>query len=721
MTAVPEMRFVDAAAGRMLKLGSVDFEVETLSQEDLAGDDMKGFRRFLSQVSGRKYCHVAFSLNACLRDSSRLRDICKGQPEMIERAHDTADKMIPKVLGCAVEEGSSTFVLDLCRNGLYQDAEAIGRWEAAFAQHLRSPMKTKDASAAAATHRCIRPWMSYFMAEGSVKCALVQLMQPEESEYLQGDAEGKLLLCMMGLVVIHFLQYGFRLVHRESGTKITAAGVFHDLLFEELEAEAGLERLLARLRADFMVLTMFPGDHYASAYSKACPYVAVMSQLSSLRHAEHRGGRVQILQVKGPQEPELSQEVSISAADPAPSVAVALRGMLETEGSWPSTPSSSPASFIESYAYDPAELIFAGSLRESTLSVEQKMEMVRRVCSNQGELVGEQQLRRLFEQKKHPICYDGFEPSGRMHIAQGILKAVNVNRLTEAGCVFVFWVADWFGLLNNKMGGDLEKIQTVGRYFVEVWKAAGMDMQNVRFLWAAEEINKNPDRYWLLVMNIARSFTLARVKRCSQIMGRAEGDEQPAATIMYPCMQCADVFYLGADICQLGMDQRKVNVLAREFMDRPECRERREKPIIASHGIIPGLLQGQEKMSKSDPDSAIFMEDSPEEVERKIWKAFCPPKEIEKNPCAAYVRHLVFPKDGLFRVSCQGQEAEFRTPEAFEEAYLQGLVEPQDLKRSLAAAINTMIQPVQEHFRTDRTAAQLLETVRRYRVTRASS
>ncbi|RYY86754.1 hypothetical protein EON63_05275 [archaeon] len=31
-----------------------------------------------------------------------------------------------------------------------------------------------------------------------------------------------------------------------------------------------------------------------------------------------------------------------------------------------------------------------------------------------------------------------------------------------------------------------------------------------------------------------------------------------AAQIFYPCMQCADVFFLKADICQLGMDQRKV-------------------------------------------------------------------------------------------------------------------------------------------------------------------
>ena len=29
---------------------------------------------------------------------------------------------------------------------------------------------------------------------------------------------------------------------------------------------------------------------------------------------------------------------------------------------------------------------------------------------------------------------------------------------------------------------------------------------------------------------------------------------------MYPAMQCADIFFLKVDVCQLGMDQRKVNV-----------------------------------------------------------------------------------------------------------------------------------------------------------------
>ena len=39
----------------------------------------------------------------------------------------------------------------------------------------------------------------------------------------------------------------------------------------------------------------------------------------------------------------------------------------------------------------------------------------------------EDELRALLARKTHPVCYDGFEPSGRMHIAQGILKALIVR------------------------------------------------------------------------------------------------------------------------------------------------------------------------------------------------------------------------------------------------------------------------------------------------------
>ena len=32
-------------------------------------------------------------------------------------------------------------------------------------------------------------------------------------------------------------------------------------------------------------------------------------------------------------------------------------------------------------------------------------------------------------------------------------------------------------------------------------------------------------------------------------MGRTEGDDMPCSQVLYPCMQCADIFFLKADIC----------------------------------------------------------------------------------------------------------------------------------------------------------------------------
>jgi len=58
--------------------------------------------------------------------------------------------------------------------------------------------------------------------------------------------------------------------------------------------------------------------------------------------------------------------------------------------------------------------------------------------------------------------------------------------------------------------------------------------------------------------------------------------------------------------------------------------------------MVSGLLEGQEKMSKSNADSAIFMEDSPEEVKRKIKKAFCREKTVEGNPILDYCKNIIF-------------------------------------------------------------------------------
>uniref|UniRef100_A0A2P2L6L6 tyrosine--tRNA ligase n=1 Tax=Rhizophora mucronata TaxID=61149 RepID=A0A2P2L6L6_RHIMU len=344
------------------------------------------------------------------------------------------------------------------------------------------------------------------------------------------------------------------------------------------------------------------------------------------------------------------------------------------------------------------------------MNLEERFQIVRSVGE---ECIQEDELMNLLAKKPHPVCYDGFEPSGRMHIAQGVMKTIIVNRLTNAGCKVKLWIADWFAQLNNKMGGDLKKIQTVGQFMIEIWKAVGMDLGSgsVEFLWSSEEINSRASEYWPLVMDIARRNKLPRIMRCVQIMGRSEQDELSAAQILYPCMQCADIFFLKADICQLGMDQRKVNMLAREYCDDIK---RKWKPIILSHHMLPGLQEGQDKMSKSDPSSAIFMEDEESQVNLKIKKAFCPPNTVEGNPCLDYVKHIVFPWFNEFRVERSeqnGGEKIFTSFEEFVNVYENGELHPADLKPSLAKAINRILQPVRDHFNKDNNARELRKRV----------
>jgi tyrosyl-tRNA synthetase len=349
------------------------------------------------------------------------------------------------------------------------------------------------------------------------------------------------------------------------------------------------------------------------------------------------------------------------------------------------------------------------------MSLDARMEQILSVGQ---ECVNEDGLRALLTKKPTPpVAYDGFEPSGRMHIAQGVMKAINVNKLTSAGCTFTFWVADWFAKLNNKMGGDLNKIRVVGEYFIEVWKACGMDMDKVTFLWASEEINARPDEYWSRVMDIASLNSVTRIRRCGPIMGRSDHAELSAAQIMYPCMQCADIFFLKADICQLGMDQKKVNMLAREYCDQAKPKLK-NKPVILSHRMMPGLKQGQEKMSKSDPSSAIFMEDSEQDVNVKIKSAFCPEGTVEGNPVLEYLECIVFPsvKKGveICRSESNGGSVIYTTYEQLAADFAAGALHPGDVKPATARALNIILQPVRDHFKNDIKAKKILSQVKAY-------
>jgi tyrosyl-tRNA synthetase len=228
----------------------------------------------------------------------------------------------------------------------------------------------------------------------------------------------------------------------------------------------------------------------------------------------------------------------------------------------------------------------------------------------------------------------------------------------------------------------------------------------VRFVFGSEIYNQE---YWRKVLTIAKETTVERAKRTLTIAGRAEEAEAGLSMYFYSPMQVADVFQLGVDICQMGMDQRRADILAREVAQKLGV----TKPVCVHHHVLMGL-RGPRKMGTFDEDlelsgqiasrmtldeSCVYVHDSPEAIRQKIHDAFCPPKNPE-NPILEILRYaLARDDDTSFVVMTKGGDRiAYDSYLKLEKDYSDGSIHPVDLKNSVAEALIELLEPCRRHF-----------------------
>lgn len=329
------------------------------------------------------------------------------------------------------------------------------------------------------------------------------------------------------------------------------------------------------------------------------------------------------------------------------------------------------------------------------------MEKLERLTANTEEIVTTEELNTILKKEK-PRAYIGFEPSGTVHVGWKICSN-KIKDFLECGFDFTVLLADWHAYINDKLGGDLEKIKLCGRYMEDCFAAMGVDKNKVRFVYASDYVN-DPG-YWELVLRTAKSMSVARVKRAMDIMGRdAEEADKDLSKLFYPAMQVSDIFYLDLDVAYGGMDQRRAHMLAREISKKIG----KKTPVALHTPLLTGLQAGgrmdplEAKMSKSKPDAMLSIHDNSETVKRKMSKAFCPEKQIEGNPVLEICRYVIFPElQGesflIERSEKFGGNLKFTNYEELEQAYAGGL-HPLDLKNATAKYVNKILEPVHAYF-----------------------
>jgi tyrosyl-tRNA synthetase len=362
------------------------------------------------------------------------------------------------------------------------------------------------------------------------------------------------------------------------------------------------------------------------------------------------------------------------------------------------------------------------------LDIETKIELVCRPPTE--EVITPEGLRHLLETEEHPIAYDGWEPSGLVHLGTGVICAYKIKDFVEAGIRYKAYLSTWHAWLNNKLGGDLNLIRKSADLFRHSWIALGVPPDKVEFIYS-DELYDDLD-YWATVVRVSKNLTIARVRRTLEIAGRKETEARMVSDFLYTPMQVADIFHMQVKICQLGIDQRKANVVARELGERLGF----WKPVCVHHHLLQGLEkpkiwpipEGQEKealssakMSKSKPETCIFLYDTPEEIKQKMVRAFCPEKTIQFNPVLDITKHIIFREAKTLTIERPakfGGPIEFQSYRELEVAYAQGKLHPQDLKNTVAERLIKILEPVRTYFKNNREAAECLKTVKNANVTR---
>ncbi len=362
------------------------------------------------------------------------------------------------------------------------------------------------------------------------------------------------------------------------------------------------------------------------------------------------------------------------------------------------------------------------------MDIEKQLELICKAPTE--EVLTPEDIRALLEQDPHPIVYNGFEPSGLVHLGTGVICAYKMKDFAEAGLQFKVFLATWHAYLNNKLGGDLALIRKAADLFRHSWIALGVPADKVEFIYSDELYDDL--KFWAKTMAVAKSLTIARTTRTLEIAGRKEGEAHYVSDFLYTPMQVADIFHLNVKICQLGMDQRKANVVAREIGEKLGY----WKPVCVHHHLLQGLEkpkvwpipEGQEKetvasakMSKSKPDTCIFIYDPPEEIKQKMSRAFCPEKTVKFNPILDICRYIVFREKTSFTIERPAKFGGSVTFGSFDElasVYQEGKLHPMDLKNGVAAELGNILEPVRRYFANNSEANDCLETIRKAKVTR---
>ncbi|KAF3316201.1 Tyrosine--tRNA ligase cytoplasmic [Orbilia oligospora] len=333
----------------------------------------------------------------------------------------------------------------------------------------------------------------------------------------------------------------------------------------------------------------------------------------------------------------------------------------------------------------------------ASLTAKEKIALITR---NLQEVLGEEILIDVIEKQNRPLkIYWGTATTGRPHCGY-FVPMTKLAHFLRAGCEVTILLADLHAFLDN-MKAPIELVQHRARYYEflvkSVLKSIGVSIDKLRFVFGSSY--QKTEGYIMDIFRLSSIVTEHDAKKAG-----AEVVKQVTSPLLsgliYPLMQALDEEHLGVDAQFGGVDQRKIFTLAVENL--PSLGYKTRAHLM--NPMVPGLAGG--KMSASDPNSKIDLLDSAADVEKKLKKAVCAPKEVEGNGVIAFVEYVLLPiselgaEDGKARfvIEKDGQEVVYETIEKLKEDYTADIIGPKELKVATTLALNKLLDPIRAEY-----------------------
>jgi len=344
------------------------------------------------------------------------------------------------------------------------------------------------------------------------------------------------------------------------------------------------------------------------------------------------------------------------------------------------------------------------------LDILEKVDLIERYGT---EVVTRDELVELFKTNSSPKHYIGLEISGFLHLGSLLTAGYKINDFVKAGVNCTVFLADWHTLINDKLGGDWDVITKVSKYYADAFKLVCPGVNIV----LGSELYDSRKEYWREFVEFTKHMSLKRTMRTLTIMGRTEDETKiDLAKLLYPPMQAVDIHSLDLDIVHSGMDQRKIHMLVREIFPKMKWKV----PVAVHHKLLPGLSKPADisdsqvlgKMSKSDPNSGVFIHNSDDEIKKKISKAWCEEANTQNNSLLEITRTIIFHEFNEMNVERPekfGGNISYTDYNQLETDFAEKKLHPGDLKQTVGNYLIKIISPIREKLNLSKELRETIE------------